>query len=121
MSKDIEARRVVIVNSPGIRVAVADKHLGQHGDDCFGCRIKTIHIRSISAFQPHWNPSVGSYVQTELEFKDKLKLAAEENTLATGTYHNYEMRDPGELRETPFPQEDEILNSQAKAVRDAGI
>jgi len=73
------------------------------GPSCFACKIKTIQLRSTTAFQPHYNYSVGSHVSTELEFKDMLKRRAEENTLTTGAYHDYEMRDPGELKEVPFP------------------
>jgi len=73
------------------------------GPDCFGCKVKTLQLRPTSAFQPHYNYSVGSYTETERDFKDMLKRRAEENTLATGAYHDYEMRDPGELKEVPFP------------------
>lgn len=84
------------------------------GPTCFTCRIKTISIRNRTAFQPHYNTSVGAHVDTELQFKDMLKRRAEENTLATGTYHEYEMRDPGDLKQTPYPQEDDILNKQGR-------
>jgi len=62
---------------------------------------------------------VGQYVDTELAFTDALKRRAEENTIATGTDHAYEMRDPAELaRHTPFPDHDDIINDQARALRD---
>jgi len=88
--------------------------------DCFGCKIKTIQLRSHTAFQPHFNYSVGRYIQTELEFRDTLKRRAEENTIATGTEHDYEMRDPGELAaHVPYPEHDDILNTRAKVINDA--
>lgn len=85
---------------------------------CFGCKVKTLQLRPTTAFQPHFNYSVGSYVQTEQEFRDTLKRRAEANTIATGTEHNYEMRDPGELRDTPYPDHDDILNTRARIIND---
>jgi hypothetical protein len=87
--------------------------------DCFGCRIKTIQLRSHSAFRPHYNNSVGQYVDTELSFTDALKRCAESNTIVTGTEHVYEMRDPAELaRQTPFPDHDDIINDQSRVLAD---
>lgn len=91
------------------------------GPDCFGCRVKTINLRNRTAFQPHFNYSVGDYVDSELAFTDALKRRAEENSIATGTEHNYEMRDPSELKETPFPDHDDILNTQARMMSDGSI
>jgi hypothetical protein len=94
-------------------------HFGQHPPSCFGCHVQTLHIRNRSAFQPHFNYSVGGYVDTPLAFNDALKRRAEENTIATGTEHNYEMRDPAELATTvPFPDHDDILNDQGRAIHD---
>jgi len=87
--------------------------------DCFGCKIKTLQLRSRTAFQPHFNYSVGAYVTTEQQFKDTLARRAEENTIQTGTYHNYEMRDPGELSQVPYPDHDDILNTRARIINDA--
>lgn len=82
---------------------------------CFGCRVLTLSIRPTSAFQPHYNYCVGQYVNTESEFKNTLRRRAEENTIATGTEHTYEMRDPAELaRHTPFPDHDDIINTQSR-------
>jgi hypothetical protein len=82
--------------------------------------VKSIQFAHITAFQPHFNYSVGSYVKTEQEFRDTLKRRAEENTFATGTEHNYEMRDPAELaRNVPYPDHDDVLNLQAKRMNDA--
>jgi hypothetical protein len=93
-------------------------HDGSH-IDCFGCKVRTVTLRDRSAFQPHYNYSVGQYVDTELSFSDALKRRAEENTIATGTEHDYEMRDPAELaRHTPFPDHDDIINTQARALAD---
>lgn len=84
-------------------------------DTCFGCHIKTVTMASRSAFQPHFNYSVGEYVSTERDFTTALRRRADENTLATGTEHVYEMRDPAELaRDTPYPASDDILNTQAR-------
>lgn len=94
-------------------------HDGSHHPSCFGCKVRTITLRNRTAFQPHFNYSVGSYVDTELAFNDALKRRAEENTIATGTDHLYEMRDPAELaRHTPFPDHDDILNTQARHFAD---
>lgn len=88
-----------------------------HPDDCFGCKVKTLQLRSATAFQPHFNYSVGAYVDTEKAFTEKLRRTAEENTIATGTEHHYEMRDPAELaRHTPYPDHDDILNTQGREI-----
>jgi hypothetical protein len=77
-------------------------------------------LRPTTAFQPHFNYSVGEHVSTELQFRDALKRRAEENTLATGTEHNYEMRDPTEIAErTPFPEHDDIINAQGRRLANA--
>ena len=86
------------------------------GPSCFACKIKTLQLRPTSAFQPHFNYSVGAYVDTEQQFTDMLKRRADENTLVTGTAHEYEMRDPAELaRHIPYPDHDDILNDQARS------
>lgn len=90
------------------------------GVDCFACKLRTLNLRNRTAFQPHYNHSAGGYVDTELALKDLFKRRAEENSLVTGTYHEYEMRDPAELaRHTPYPQSDDILNDQARRLYDA--
>lgn len=87
------------------------------GPDCFGCHIKTIQLRPTTAFQPHYNYSVGHYVNSEREFRDILNREADHNSLYTGTEHNYEMRDPSELGSTaPFPDSDDILNTQGREI-----
>jgi hypothetical protein len=92
-------------------------HTCTNRPDCFGCKVRTLTLRT-TAFQPHFNYSVGSYVTTEQQFKDALNRRAEENTIQTGTYHNYEMRDPGELSQTPYPDHDDILNTRARIIND---
>lgn len=88
-----------------------------HPDDCFGCKVKTLQLRSGTAFRPHFNFSAGAYVDTEQQFVDTLKRRAEENSIATGTEHNYQMRDPAELaRDLPFPDHDDILNTQGREI-----
>lgn len=90
------------------------------GPECFTCRIKTVNLRPTTAFQPHYNYAVGARVDTELEFRDQLKRRAEENSIATGTDHNYEMRDPSEMAQmTPFPDHDDIINTQTRNIVDA--
>ena len=93
-------------------------HRCTHLPTCFGCKIKTLQLRPSTAFQPHFNHAVGAYVTTEQQFKDTLSRRAEENTIQTGTYHNYEMRDPGELTQTPYPDHDDILNTRARIIHD---
>lgn len=83
-------------------------------DNCFGCKVKTVQLRPSTAFQPHFNYSVGEYVETEEQFRSSLRRRADENSIATGTDHNYEMRDPGEMRSSgvPYPEADGILDTQ---------
>jgi hypothetical protein len=86
-------------------------------DTCFGCRVRTLQLAPTTAFQPHFNYSVGSYVRTESEFKSMLRRRADENSIATGTTHTYEMVDPGVMKEqVPFPEHDDILNTQGRAI-----
>lgn len=88
---------------------------------CFGCKVKSLQLRPTTAFRPHFNYSVGAYVDTERSFKDALSRRAEENSLATGTEHHYEMRDPAELAaNVPFPDHDDILNTRGRVISDAG-
>ncbi len=84
---------------------------------CFGCKAASVILRNRTAFQPHFNYAVGQHVNTEREFKSLLRRRADENSIATGMDHNYEMRDPGEMREsTPFPDHDDIINAQGKGI-----
>jgi len=90
-------------------------HTHYNPESCFGCRVLTLHLRSTTAFQPHFNYSVGQYVNTEHEFRSALRRRADENSMLTGTDHTYEMRDPSELgREAPYPDHDDILNTQSR-------
>ena len=97
-------------------------HYGQHGEGCFGCKVKTIQLCPTSAFQPHFNHSIGAYVNTQREFDGLLRRRAEENTIATGTEHRYESVDPEEAKRSLAPTtETEAVNNQARAMEKAGM
>jgi len=88
-------------------------HLCTHSPSCFGCKVKTLHLRS-PAFAPHYNYTVGKYVSTDAEFRDELKRASEANSEQTGLYHNYEPRYPGDTQ--PIRSADNILDDQAREI-----
>lgn len=81
---------------------------------CFGCKLQTIYL-SPPAFQPHYNYSVGKWVNSDKEFRDELKRAAEANSIITGTYHNYEPRYPGDTQ--PLQAADQVLEDRARNLR----
>lgn len=75
----------------------------------------TIQLGS-SSFKPHFNHAVGAFVSNSRQFDDLLKLRSEQNSLRTGTDHNYTRIDPGE---SPRPTaDDHIFEVQEKAWRD---
>ena len=74
----------------------------------------TVQLRVVSAFQPHFNHSVGQYVQTESEFRDALKRGAEANSLATGLDHKYEMVTPDELRTMEPTSGTDVIETSAR-------
>jgi hypothetical protein len=65
-------------------------------EDCFGCKVKTLQFQATPAFQPHYNWSVGKYVETESHFNDELKRCGERNSVATGLDHDYQPRYVGD-------------------------
>jgi hypothetical protein len=70
-------------------------------------------------FQPHYNWSVGAYVNNDREYRDELKRAAERNSEATGLTHTYEPRYPGDTT-VPYPDGDagQALEGRAKLLHD---
>lgn len=64
-------------------------------------------------YEPHWNKSVGKYVQNDREFRDALKVASEEQSRRTGYDTNYVPVPWAEIDYTP----DE---AQLKGRRDRG-
>lgn len=64
----------------------------------------------------HFNISVGKWVKNELELRDEFKRASDRNSEATGLYHNYEIRYPGDTE--PIREADYVLDDRAKAIRD---
>ena len=95
-------------------------HFGQH-DNCFGCHAQSIQLVPSTTFKPHFNHTVGAYVNTEREMKSLLRQRSDENTQATGTDHNYQYLDPSELRAMEPKTETEAINDQGRAMEKAGI
>ena len=89
-----------------------------HTADCFGCHVLTLSIGA-PVFQPHYNWSLGEYVNNDREYRDHLKRAAERNSQATGLTHEYEPRYPGDTT-VPYPDADGALEDRAKLIRDGG-
>lgn len=68
------------------------------------------------SFQPHFNHSVGKFVNNKREFSDELKRASESASLRTGIDHNYK---PIEMNEAPGVT-NEGLDETAKRRRETG-
>lgn len=85
---------------------------------CGGISRRVFHANIKSSFIPHFNHAVGAHVSSDREFNDLLKIRSEENTLRTGTEHNYTRIDPGD---SPEPTKDTaIFETKAKLLRDTG-
>lgn len=84
-------------------------------ETCFGCCVLTLSIQPTPCFQPHYNYSVGRYVNNDREFRDALKYRAEQNSIATGLTHDYEPRYPGETE--PIREADGVLDDTARNLR----
>ncbi len=81
-------------------------------ESCPGCRYKTVMFpASNPTFEPHFNHAVGRYVTSDRDFRDALKQCAERNSVATGMDHNYEPRYPSDMRQVPYPEADEVLET----------
>lgn len=72
---------------------------------CPCCGLEARRIFSTFGFHREipgmYNPSVGSYVANQREFRDKLKKASDEQSERTGVTHNYV---PFDTREVKAPQ-----------------
>lgn len=71
-------------------------------NNCFGCKLRTLQFAAAPAMQPHFNHSVGQYINSDREFRDALKRSSERNSIATGIDHDYQPRYPGDT-EVPHP------------------
>lgn len=83
-------------------------------DTCFGCKVLTMQIAP-QVFRPHYNYSVGKYVNNDREFRDALKYRGEQNSLATGLDTDYQPRYPGETE--PIREADGVLDETARRLR----
>jgi hypothetical protein len=86
---------------------------------CFGCKCLTLQLQPGSVFRPHYNYSVGKYVNNDREFRDALKYRGEQNSLATGLDTDYQPKYPGESE--PIRSADGVLDETAKRIRDAHV
>jgi hypothetical protein len=94
-------------------------HFCTNQPTCFGCKVKTLQIQSGPVFRPHYNWSVGKYVETDSQYRDELKRCAESNSIATGVEHDYQPRYPGETE--PIREADGVLDDTARRIRDSGV
>jgi len=93
-------------------------HYGQHGQDCFGCRVRTVQLAPSRAFQPHYNHAVGQYVSTDSEFRDALKRCSDRSTAETGIPHDFQPRYPGDIPAPPYREADGVLDTRARNLSD---
>ncbi|HXA31504.1 MAG TPA: hypothetical protein VNV87_04535 [Acidimicrobiales bacterium] len=89
-------------------------HDGTHGDQCFGCRIKSVSL-VIPAFRPHFNHSVGKYVSTSRDFDEALRRGAEEQN------SSYSRIDPGDYASLTPSTDTEIIETQARNLHDRRV
>ncbi len=83
---------------------------------CFGCKVRTVSL-SVTPFVPHFNWSVGKYVNTVSELKSELTRAADDNSERTGVDHHYEYRAPGDISAPPHRDHDQVLDDRAANIR----
>jgi hypothetical protein len=84
--------------------------------DCELCKSSMKRVYSFyveRSFVPHFNMSVGRFVNNQTEFNDALKVAGEEATLRTDILHNYVAMEAGDA--AAFGQSDDDLASTADA------
>jgi hypothetical protein len=65
--------------------------------------------------RPHFNYSVGRYINNDREFRDALKRRGEQNSLATGLDTDYQPKYPGETE--PIREADGVLDDTARNIR----
>lgn len=88
---------------------------------CMNCgspevkRVYTSVQLSTSAFKPHFNYSVGQYVNNDREFKDALKRGADVNSEKTGIAHDYTPFYPSDIKDK-FRDNPEFENLEKKHV-----
>ena len=58
-------------------------------------RVWGFHVSS--SMKEHFNHAVRDYVSNQRDFEDKLKMAAEKNSIATGIDHEYVPLTPAEM------------------------
>lgn len=72
-------------------------------------------FRVASSFQGHFNQAVGSFVSNETEFKDKLKLASEEQSIAQGITVDYQPIDMQDRAACGVSEEGAAVAIEARA------
>lgn len=90
-------------------------------EECYGCKLKTLQLRPGTAFRPHMNATLGRHVETERDFQDGLKRAADANSIATGTEHRYEMIDPADLRRQEPTSDTNVIETSASMRSKLGV
>jgi hypothetical protein len=90
-------------------------HDGSHGDDCFGCKVRTVQLAA-DPFQPHFNYATGQYVRNRSEFESALRRGADDNSRRTGIDHDYRPLYPGDVARPS--KDDAIFEVRERAIRD---
>lgn len=81
-------------------------------ESCFGCKVLSVQIQPDGgAFKPHYNWSVGKFVNSKRDYENELNRCADRNSEATGVDHSYEPRYPGDTE--PIRSADGVLDKQA--------
>lgn len=78
---------------------------------------RSISINPRPNFQPHFNWSVGSYVNSKREFEDEMKRKNDEVSERLGIDHNFTPKYEREV-EPPHRADDGILNTAARITND---
>ena len=82
-------------------------------ESCFGCRVLTVQFRPTCAFQPHYNWSVGEYVETDRDYRDALKRCSDEQSARTGIDADYQPRYPGDIPHGDTTSTEKLVHDHA--------
>ncbi len=80
-------------------------------------------IARVSSIQPHFNHSIGSYVNNRAELKSEFSRNSDEMSERMGFHVQYEPVDPIDLKNSPesFGVTSEGLEERAKTHHDQGV
>lgn len=88
---------------------------------CGGKKRRKFSFAITETFEPHFNHSVGAYVTSKNDMKEKLKNGADERYQRTGIPHSYEMIDKAEVKDSDVGVDDAGMRETHDAAVKAGL